>query len=136
MIRLYDFLKISPKARVYLPLKLYWALIFVLTTLPGHTLPKTFKISDKIEHALAYFGLAFLLFLAFHFKRRHSLTKIAVLTFGIVIAYGAFDEIHQMFVPFRAAEWLDFVADVIGGLLGIWLANFFIIFSLKLENKR
>jgi len=28
------------------------------------------------------------------------------------------DEVHQAFVPFRTATWLDWLADTAGGILG------------------
>jgi VanZ family protein len=38
------------------------------------------------------------------------------------------DEIHQSFVPGRMPEVLDVLADVGGGLLGVWL---FIVLARK-----
>ncbi len=125
MNRLYDYLSENPRLRVYLPLKLYWLLIFVLTTIPGHALPKTIKLGDKIEHLLAYFGLSVLLFLTVHFKYEFSVKKISFIVITVVALYGAFDEIHQLLIPFRSADWLDFFADVLGGIIGILIMRFF-----------
>ena len=33
-----------------------------------------------------------------------------------VVAFGALDELHQIFMPSRSAEWLDFVADAAAAL--------------------
>ncbi len=131
MRRLYSLLESDPRKFVYLPLKFYWTLIFVLTTIPGNSLPKEIHLSDKVEHMLAYFGLAVLVYLALHFKKKSGFKEIAATTFFIVIFYGAFDELHQAFVPFRDADFLDLLADVFGGIAGIWVMNFFIIFSNK-----
>ena len=44
----------------------------------------------------------------------------------IIAVYGALDEIHQIFITNRSCEFLDWVADIIGGLLGTVLTYFFI----------
>ena len=129
---LYDFLDRNQKRFVFLTLKLYWALIFILTTLPGHTLPKNLKLSDKVEHMLAYFGLAFLLAFALHFKNKQiKLSKIFLYVILITTAYAGFDELHQMLIPFRSAEWLDFLADIIGSIIGATTVLYFIYFVRK-----
>jgi hypothetical protein len=42
---------------------------------------------------------------------------------AIASAYGVFDEWHQSFVPGRYASLTDVVLNVLGALLGIWLAT-------------
>jgi VanZ family protein len=37
--------------------------------------------------------------------------------------YGATDEVHQAFVPFRTATWLDWVADTAGAIIGALTAQ-------------
>ena len=39
----------------------------------------------------------------------------------VVIFYGIIDEVHQLFIPGRMAEILDWLADVGGALIGILL---------------
>ena len=131
MNRLFDILSADPRKYVYLPLKIYWSLIFILTSIPGHSLPKIEGLSDKVEHFLAYSGLAVLVFLALYFKKKYNLEKIIIFSFVIVVFYGGFDELHQMLIPFRSAEWLDFLADAIGAAIGIFIVYFFVKFSLK-----
>ena len=41
-------------------------------------------------------------------------------------SYGISDETHQYFVPNRDASFFDFIADVVGGSVGIWL-----VFTMK-----
>ena len=72
MNRLFDILSADPRKYVYLPLKIYWSLIFILTSIPGHSLPKIEGLSDKVEHLLAYSGLAVLVFLALYFKKKYN----------------------------------------------------------------
>jgi VanZ family protein len=38
---------------------------------------------------------------------------------GISMAYALFDEIHQVFVPGRAFQFLDLSLDAVGILLGL-----------------
>jgi VanZ family protein len=44
----------------------------------------------------------------------------------ICFTYGAFDEIHQIFIPNRSAELLDWIADILGATSGGLLAYFFL----------
>lgn len=105
---------------VYLPLIFYWILLFTLTTLPTESVPSV-GVNDKVEHLLAYFGLSFLLYLALLFQKRSIILKnYAVLfTFLVVFAYGITDEVHQLLIPGRSCELLDFLADMLGGVIGI-----------------
>ena len=40
---------------------------------------------------------------------------------SLVTLYALLDEFHQRFVPGRTADVFDVMADVAGGLLGIWV---------------
>lgn len=105
---------------IYLPLIFYWMLLFTLTSLPTESVP-AIGVNDKVEHMLAYFGLSFLLYLALLFQKRSIILKnYAVLfTFLVVFAYGITDEVHQLLIPGRSCELLDFLADMLGGVIGI-----------------
>ena len=35
--------------------------------------------------------------------------------------YGISDEIHQYFVPYRSADLMDVLADMIGGIMGVYI---------------
>ena len=72
-----------------------------LLFLRGHPVPEGF---DKVAH-FATFGLI----TALLWRGTAGRAPLAVL--AAVIAYGALDEVHQMFLPGRAAELLDFAAD-------------------------
>jgi len=71
--------------------------------------------SDKVVHAGAFGMLAALVTLG---SGRPLLGVLAALLYGIS------DEIHQWFVPERATEVLDVVADTVGGLLGAFAVDF------------
>lgn len=117
---MFNFLERNKVLLVYLPLVFYWILLFTLTTLPTQSLPAV-GVNDKLEHTLAYFGLSFLLYLTLLFQKKSvMLKKYAMLfTLLIVLFYGVLDEVHQLLIPGRSCELLDFLADMLGGILGI-----------------
>ncbi|GIX46149.1 MAG: hypothetical protein KatS3mg131_0360 [Candidatus Tectimicrobiota bacterium] len=98
----------------------YAAMIFVLSALPGESLPRV-NVSDKLIHA-AEFGLfAVLLCRALRAQfpqwRAASLVLLSVL---IATAYGASDEAHQLLVSQRVSDFADLAADALGALLAAW----------------
>ena len=105
---------------IYSPLIFYWILLFTLTSLPTQSVPAV-GVNDKVEHLLAYFGLSFLLYLALLFQKKFVLLRnnAALFALLIVFAYGIIDELHQLMVPGRSCELMDFLADVFGGILGV-----------------
>ncbi len=113
-------LEANKKWLVYFPLIIYWFLLFVATTLPGADLPKT-GVSDKIEHFTAYFILAVLFNLALMFQNKYpKIKKKAWLyTLIFILTYAGLDELHQLFVPGRDCDILDWLADSSGVLLGL-----------------
>ena len=109
---------------VYIPLVLYWIVLFTATTLPGQDLPDL-GFSDKIQHFGAFFVLAILLNLALIYQRKsYFLFKNAIIsTIIITMSYGAIDEIHQLFISGRSADIRDWLADSSGVIIGILLLN-------------
>ena len=82
-----------------------------------------FDFSDKLLHVGAYAVLGLLLYRAFAtMDKRTSTVRLVILSILLTALYGASDEIHQYFVPSRSAEFLDFAADAIGGILGAMVA--------------
>ncbi len=122
-------LESNKKWMVYFPLIIYWIILFTATTLPGSDLPNM-HVSDKIEHFSAYFILAVLLNLAMMFQNKYLLIKRKawLFTLLIILSYGALDEIHQLFIPGRDCELLDWVSDSSGSLLGVGLVRILIIY--------
>lgn len=124
MIRFYRLLKNNKKLLVYLPLGVYWLTLLVLTTIPKVPFPKVFKFFDKIEHFIAYAILSFLLSLTLHFQRKFDyLSKQFLLyAFFVCAGYGMLDEIHQLFIPGRYFDLLDWAADLAGTGLGLFFS--------------
>ena len=93
---------------------------FVFTTLfvllhdpPGGGLE---NVWDKAKHFVVYGGMAFMLWLAM--GKRH-----AVLAFALVCSVGAADETLQYFTPGRTADVRDWLTDVAGAGVCLWIAR-------------
>ena len=88
----------------------YFALlsIFVLAVMPkAEELPDVTKISDKLNHLVAFVVLALLIDWAYPQKRIPW--KVALLS-----GYGLFIECVQYFLPYREFSLLDLAVDVAG----------------------
>ncbi|NWG28542.1 MAG: VanZ family protein [Ignavibacteriaceae bacterium] len=112
---------------IYVPLTVYWLILFSATTIPTQKLP-SIGFNDKLIHFLAYFVLAVLVNLTMIFQRKsiQLFEKAPLATIIICLFYGAVDELHQMLVPGRSAETLDWIADAIGVVFGVFVVYFLI----------
>lgn len=78
---------------------------------------------DKVAHFLAFSVLG-LLTCALSFKLNPKLTiPLFSMPLLIVTLSGIIEETYQMFVPGRAASALDLMADVLGAMSAILIAN-------------
>jgi VanZ family protein len=84
---------------------------YVLSVLPGEIVAPLFHWSDKLNHAGAFLVLGFLLRMGWRMSYWKAL--------ALLVAYGGFIEISQMFAIHRNAEWGDLGADTIGVFLGL-----------------
>lgn len=106
----------------------YWGTLFVSTHVPIQLPDLPSQGSDKILHFAAFCMLALLVALNAECQfgelclRHHVVLAIAM------AAYGAVDEILQGFVN-RHCSFGDWVADVCGVIVGLWL---FKLFHLRL----
>lgn len=103
-------------------LVLYWGLILTLTSLPQANMPNV-QTNDKVSHFLAYLGLAFLLYAYLRLRRgfNSDKKKLIIIVIATASLYGALDELHQLFVPGRSADVIDWIADTLGAIAGIIL---------------
>lgn len=107
------------------PVIAYCAIIFIQSSHPSpDNFPRVPHL-DKIAHVGMYAILSVLCFRAL----MQSLAgcrqlRIALLSVLMATLYGASDELHQYFIPYRQADTLDLVADAVGAVLGvlIWWA--------------
>jgi VanZ family protein len=140
---LYRFLERNKVALIYWPLGIYWAVLLVLTSLPGKDLPD-FKVSDKFEHFLAFCGLAMFLYLSLFVQEKYQKLKNYSSSFTLLIVgiYAALDELHQLFIPGRDCEFLDWIADFTGAFAAVLIIRMILKYFLskqfkwdKFENK-
>jgi len=98
---------------------LYCFLIFSVSGSPSPPVPDLrFPHSDKLLHAAAFGVLALMVSLGMRASDRMYTPRVYFwVPVAFAAAYGAFDEIHQYFVPLRECDILDWVADVTGALL-------------------
>ena len=98
---------------------LFWmALVgsYILSVLPGQTVAPLFSWSDKLNHAGAFLVLGFLLRMGWRIDYGRALI--------LLVMYGGFIEVSQLFAIHRSAEWADVGADVIGTFLGLKLYRY------------
>ena len=98
-----------------------WALlIFILSSIPASKLPKISIVGfDKIVHGSLFFILGVLVHRALEPRvqtDRFDWRRV-IISVGVVIIYGASDELHQAWVPGRRVDILDLTADSVGGIL-------------------
>lgn len=115
-----------------IPLIVYWLILFILTSLPTGLALKT-DFSDKVNHFGAYGILSVLLFLNLKLQYKNEVIKKYAGTFTIIIAsiYGMLDELHQIFVPGRSAEFWDWLADFAGSVVAVLILNFWYNYQNK-----
>lgn len=108
---------LSTALRYWAPLVVYCAAIFAASALPaGRMAFDLFPHADKLIHAAEYGILGVLALRAAGpglpgMLLRSEAVLVAVL---FSLAYGALDEVHQSYVPGRAMDFVDLVADVTG----------------------
>jgi VanZ family protein len=106
-----------------LPLYGWLATMILFSSLPGDTLPEIPVWNwDKLAHTVEYMALAFLFMRFLRYARSFALARCVRIVLIAGVLYAALDELHQLFIPLRSCNWYDYCADVVGILLGVWLA--------------
>jgi len=103
---------------------LWTIIIFVLCSTPGKYIPTTSWLEllsfDKFVHASIFFTLT-CLWLTVWFRANKLSTTTFLLTIFACVAYGGMLEIMQATVfSQRSGDWLDFIANTFGCLMGLW----------------
>jgi VanZ family protein len=99
---------------------LWTLLILFLCLMPAKDIPHVrVPLADKWVHFIFFGGFSFLWLCAYPVRKSGRLTAV----FFTSVAFGAFIELLQWAFSAlgRSADWLDIVADAIGGLLGVLL---------------
>ncbi len=100
------------------PAVAWFALIFILTSIPAPGIPEIrIPYFDKIMHFAFYLPFGFFLMRALGPGGLKRILLVVV----VCLAAAACDELHQMLVPGRQADALDFSADMAGAALGMLL---------------
>ena len=105
----------------WLPAALWAATIFALSSIPGRALPELpVWNADKLVHAAVYGVLGALCWRGARasFASGTAPWRVVLIAVLLTSLYGIADEIHQMFIPNRAPDPNDVLADAAGGLLG------------------
>ena len=90
------------------------ALLVALSWLPSSAMVRT-GISGHLEHAVAYFGTAIAMGLAYR-----QAPRLAV-QFALLVALAAILEAGQLYAPGRNSSFLDFAASSTGVAVGALL---------------
>jgi VanZ family protein len=95
---------------------IWLAVILTLTSIPGRDVPQVplFPEADKVVHLTMYAVLGALVSASVG-GRGVSVGRVIV----AIAVFAAFDEWHQQFIPGRTMDVMDWLADVIGCLLGL-----------------
>lgn len=91
----------------------FWSLValtVVMSLLPGEKIPSTLVFWDKAQHALGFAALAVFGLLAYPRALRRMVPGLLVL--GLVI------ECAQAMTGWRQGDWMDWLADALGVVLG------------------
>jgi len=105
-------------AGLWAPPLVYMGLIFYFSSEPNPVPELTTRVWDKILHAIEYGGLAVLFCRAMVGEGVGWLLSV-ILALAATSVYGASDEWHQAFVPLRSSDVHDWIADTLGGAVGV-----------------
>jgi VanZ family protein len=110
---------VGAKRRAWVMVVVWVGFVEVLTSLPGSALPTVavpFRI-DWVAHFCLYGVLGLLLARAARVSgwawQRLALVALAISAFGVL------DELHQLWIPGRDAEVMDWLMDTTGSVTGI-----------------
>lgn len=108
---------------ITLPLLLWTALMFTVSTFPGKKLPEVSLWQwDKLAHCAEFIIFSILLIRYLYLGRTFTLVTAWKIGIIIGIVYAGLDELHQIPIPNRCCTWQDFVADMSGVVLGTYIA--------------
>jgi VanZ family protein len=96
-----------------------WLLVLGVATgslVPGPALPEL-RVSDKVEHAGAYF-LLMIWFGGLYERRRHGMIALGLVALGVAL------DLLQMTTKTRTFDVADIAANSLGVLLGLCLSLF------------
>ncbi len=106
----------------WFPILIYCLLIFIQSSYPSPEQVPDWPYIDKILHLAAYAILGALFLRALKtLPIKNNLKLVMILSILLSSLYGISDEIHQYFVPYRNADLLDALADMLGSVCGVYV---------------
>jgi hypothetical protein len=104
----------------WLPVWLYCTVIFIQSGFPSMVRLHDVPFGDKYLHFLGYAILGILFSRAFRsLQVGNRPFLVSLLSISASTVYGISDEIHQYFVPYRTADVMDVLADMVGSVAGV-----------------
>ncbi len=106
----------------WFPILVYCLLIYVQSSHPSPQDLPDWPLMDKLLHFACYALLGALFLRAFNATPiKNNLKLVLILSVLLSSLYGISDEIHQSFVPYRTADPMDVLADILGSIAGVYL---------------
>ena len=106
----------------WFPILIYCLLIFIQSSYPSIKSVPELPYIDKVLHFFAYALLGALFLRAFKTTRiKNKLKLVLILSVLFSSLYGVSDEIHQYFIPYRNADLMDVLADLLGSIMGVYI---------------
>jgi VanZ family protein len=117
--------------RYQLPLFIWAATIFWLSSLSFSHVKSPFINADKLVHISIFFVFCWFSRRALFFQNASQSIKKWSLwgSFILTCLYGYLDEVHQLYVPGRTYDYFDMLADAIG-------AFFFVVLFLLYNRSK
>jgi len=110
----------------WVPVFIYCFLIYIQSSYPSPETIPDLPYLDKLLHFAAYAILGVLFFRAFRKQRFKDNIRLAmILSMLLSTLYGLSDELHQSYVPYRNADLMDALADMLGSVGGVYFFNHF-----------
>ncbi len=109
----------------WLPAGLWAVVIFAASCVPGTLIPGGYSVWGHLGEYLVLGALT-----AWALRRDDWGTILFAI--GLCALYGASDELHQAFVPYRVPDVLDWITDVGGAAIGVAA---YLLLSLRGESR-
>ena len=108
-------------------IKVYKSIFILLIFLTGFAAFMPAEGNSSILHIdkFLHFSIFLLLTMFLDLSSKKTITKNPILVFFLIF-YAGFIELVQYFLPFRSAEFLDFLSDLLGILV-------YLIFAPKIK---
>jgi VanZ family protein len=100
----------------------------VMLLIPSYAVPKAFDFYDKAQHALVFMSLTVVGLMAFP-------SRLKAVCFGLFMYGGVMEVLQSLLTTTRHGDIVDWVADVIGSVLGFSVYWVLIKFRKNVFNK-